>query len=416
MKKFLPAVFSFLSLPIFAQELVQVNYGMSYAQHVFYRLSDDETANFDNGTWDVAFTTTGNGVAGIHLNETAVVFGQEAVLFLAPTDNFDDPIDPADLTERLLNDEQSWEFGAFNSPRDPGNPNDFGWGLLDPGTGAITGNRVFVLAFKSDAIRKIQIVSYDQGVYTLKHAELDGSDEVILTLDGADFPDHDLAFLSLETGQVLENVPSPWDLLFIRYSSPFDDGAGGIADIMTSGVLTAPGIEVAEARWIVPTEVTYDEYEDSLSANIDVIGSDWKIFNNVTWEIPADLAYFVKTPAGQVWKLIFLDFTGSSTGNVVFSKEELEVSATREEQVVGSFGVSPNPVRDEMDVVFSTKKAGKARLALSNPMGQPVWTGQSDVAAGLNAFEIRNLDVPPGPYFLTIELAGEILTRKILKI
>ncbi len=274
MKKFLPVVFCLLVSPVFSQEFVQVSYGMSYAQHAFYRISDDGTVNIGNNAWDMAFTTTGSGVAGIHLNETAVVFGTEAVLYLAQTSDFNETIDPASLTERLLNDEQSWEYGAFNNPRDPGDPNDYGWGVLDPGTGVITGNRVFVLKFKSGTLRKILIESLDQGVYTVKHADLDGGGEVTLTLDQANFAGQGLAFLNLANGATLNNVPAGWDLLFIRYSSPFDDGSGGQINIMTSGVLCAPGVEVAEARGVVPQEANWEEYEDSLSTAIDVIGSD----------------------------------------------------------------------------------------------------------------------------------------------
>ncbi|MEZ4956599.1 MAG: hypothetical protein R2825_23785 [Saprospiraceae bacterium] len=36
--------------------------------------------------------------------------------------------------------------------------------------------------------QKLQITSLDQGIYTVKHADLDGGNETVLTVNKADFP------------------------------------------------------------------------------------------------------------------------------------------------------------------------------------------------------------------------------------
>ena len=415
MKNFLPAVLILLTSTLFAQELVQVSYSASYGQQAYYRLSDDATANIANSSWDIAFTAFGAADAGIHINETAIVFGTEMALYLAPTDNFDDVINSGDLTERLFNDEMSWDFGAFNSPMDGGDPNDFGWGTYDPGTETVTGTKVFAIRFKNNTYRKIQIVSLEQGVYTVKHADLDGADEVTLTVDKADFTDEKFAFLTLSTGATLDNISTGWDLLFTRYSTPLDDGAGGLVNIMTSGVLTAPGVQVAQASGIDPNIVEYVDYEDSLSSVIDVIGYDWKFFDNTAWILSTDLAFFVKTPSGQVWKIVFLSFGGSSTGNVVFSKEEVVANAVAEESAFDSFSIFPNPSHDETSVVFSLKTQAGIQLALNNYLGQTVWAGSLDAREGLNAVKIPVANLPAGSYFLSLRLDGEVVTEKILR-
>lgn len=57
-------------------------------------------------------------------------------------------------------------------------------------------------------------------------------------------------------------------------------------------------------------------YADSLSKAQDAIGYEWKYFDRNTFQytILDDLAYFVKTPNNEVYKIQFLDFEGASTG------------------------------------------------------------------------------------------------------
>ncbi len=416
MKRLLPVIAVLFATAISAQDLVEVSYGPSYKNQAYYRLSDDATTSLDNSSWDIAFTTYGNNVAGIHFNESAVTFGAEAALYLAPTNNFDDPINAGDLTDRLYNDEKSWDYGAFNSTRDINDPNDFGWGNLDAGTGDIIGSKVFVLRFKNGTFQKLQILSLTQGVYTLKHADLNGSNETTFTVDKANFQDSDFAFLALATGQTLPSIPHNWDLAFLRYAAPNDDGAGGVIQIMSSGVLSAPGVEVAQADNVVPSEVAFADYEDSLSTELDIIGSDWKFFNNVSWTLAADRAYFVKAPDGNVWKLVFVDFGGSATGNVVFSKELVVQTKVGEE--AGAFGnvvLYPNPTSDDATLLFSAKTAGHAHVQVANLFGQNVWTGSCHATAGFNAAQLPLGHLPAGQYLVTAKLGTEVLAQKIVK-
>ncbi len=415
MKRILFPLALLTTLSLSAQDLVQVSYGPSYKNQTYYQLSDDATASLDNNTWDIAFTTYGENIAGIHLNESTVTFGDEAVLYLAPSTNFDDPILVADLSERLYNDEKSWDYGAFNSTRDVNDPNDVGWGYLDAGTGKITGDLVFVLRFKNGSYQKLQIVSLEQGVYTIKHADLDGSNENTLTIDKANFTGVDFAYLTLSSGQTLPSIPIDWDLAFLRYAAPNDDGAGGVIQIMSSGVLSAPGIEVAQANFVDPGDVEFADFEDSLSTDIDIIGSDWKTFNNTSWLLVNDRAYFVKTENGSVWKLVFVDFGGSSTGNVIFSKELIVETGVGEEATFERLSVYPNPTSGDATLLFSAKNSGVTNIGLTNLYGRNVWSGNFVVNAGFNAAQLPLDNLPSGQYFAKIWLGSTLFTKKIVK-
>ena len=412
MKKLLLSLFTLFTFSLLAQEYPEVTYSSGYSEHAFYRLSDNATTNIDNESWDIALSISG---AGVFINETSKVLSAENGLFPAPTNNFDDVVDPNDLTGRLLNDEISWDYGAFNYLKDGNNSNDFGWGLFDPATGVITGNRVFVILFKDGTYKKLQIVSLENGIYTIKHADLDGNNEAIVTVNKADFPDNNFAFLKLSTGQTVDNIPGDWDLLFIRYSTPVSDGGGGFFDLVTSGVLSAPGIEVAEARGIIPDDVVYEDFIDSLKSETDVIGYDWKEFENYMWTIATDLAYFVKKPNGQVWKIIFFVFGGSSTGDVIFEKTTVIANSTTEQTHFDGFTVFPNPLTESSAAIFSIKQSGLIKIRLTNALGQIVWQGKHNATKGLNAIKMPDINIPSGTYFLSLHHKGKVATKVVLK-
>jgi hypothetical protein len=415
MKRIVLSIVLFLPFLLFSQDYVQVSYGPGYVNQDYYRLSDDANTSIPNVSWDIAFTASGDEDAGIFFNEAAGLSQTEMVLFLAPTDNFDDPVNTDSLTQRLLNDEVNWDYGAFNSTRNPDDSLDFGWGTLNPATGVFTGMAVFVVQFRNGTYRKMQILSLGQGVYTFKTADLDGANEVTYTADKADAADAGFLYFSLASGALLDTPPTDWDLLFTRYNTPIEDNTGAFIDFSLSGTLSGQGVQVAQANGVDPETVEYIDYEDSLGTALDIIGWDWKEFDN-GWVLPADRAYFVKTAAGQVWKIIFVTFDGSSTGNAVFSKEQIGTVNTLDAKgVFTSLDVFPNPVSSEATRAFSMKKAGRVQLFLNNQLGREVWSGTIAARAGFNVSELPVFDVPAGQYFLSARFEGEVVTKKLVK-
>lgn len=403
-------------------QIEEIAYGPNYTQQVYYKLSDGSAVNVANTDWDLAFTTIGFQDAGIHLNEAAGSQGAALELYLAPTSDFDALIDPETLGARLYNDEESWNFGAFNAVREAGNFADFGWGQYNPSSNQVVGNKVFVLKLRDGNYKKLEISSLIGTAYNFRHANLDGSEEVQLTLDKSDFPNSGLAFFSLSSGSALSTVPSTsdWDLLFTRYVTSLDDGSGTgtILDYLVTGTLSGQGVEVAKAEGIDPTTVDHTEYANDYLSALDVIGYDWKGFDlgTFSWIIPLDRAYFVKTAEGRIWKLIFFDFEGASTGTVVFEKTDLGlVSAVDSpEGLLSDFTVFPNPVVGEATIALSLAQAGQGRLSLRNAMGQEVWTEQASFPAGFQVRQLPDLGLAAGTYFLSLQLAGTQSTQPLI--
>ena len=388
-----------------AQEFAQISTGPSYGKQAFYTLADDGVTSIANEDWDLALFLD-PGTHGIHFNEaTTSTFGAPAPyleVYLAPVADFDVTIDPSELSDTLYNPESSWAEGAFNTVRDPNNPQDVGWGIVNPSDGSVAGNRVYVIKLRDESYRKLIFDQQAGGVYTIRHAALDGSDEVLLNIDPADYTGSPLALYTFSGNQAFA-APSGWDMAFLRYRGLLYDGNQPLQYAVT-GILTAPGVEVAQADNVEVAAVPFEAYEDSLQNRIDVIGEDWKYFNlsAFSWEIAENRAYFLKLPDGHVWKLEFIDFEGSSTGTATFIKYDLGVvtAVNQPESNFKAFGIFPNPISDgRVNLAFSLKiPSDEVSISVYDLSGRQVWNGAVATHQGLNGVTLQLPKLLPGLY------------------
>ncbi|WP_425420961.1 T9SS type A sorting domain-containing protein [Phaeodactylibacter xiamenensis] len=394
-----------------AQQFREVTCGPNYTLSTYFKFGNQESISLEHNAWDIAFTAQGLQDAGIFLNEAAGLEGTELELFLIPGAEFADNIDLTQLGERLLNDETNWTSGgAFNQMRDPGNPLDYGWGQYDPATQSVEGQALFVLKLRNETFKKLEISSLDGTTYHFRYANLNGSDEQSHTLNKADFPDNDLVYWSFSSNAVVDFIPKAgdWDLLFTRYSTPLDDNEGSTLNYLLTGTLSGPGVEVAQVDGIDPATITFEGYEDSLSTDLDIIGHDWKNFDlgTFSWALPADRVYFVKVANGEVWKLFFVDFEGSSTGNIVFQETNMGVVNTVNHTLFEDISVFPNPARESATIALTLKQAAPVQLNVFNATGQSVWSAVSEEPAGFQTVSIPVSHLPAGTYWLQVQTPG----------
>jgi len=405
-------LFSFTLFQLSAQ-FVEVSYGPGYSQQLFYSLSSQESVSLDDAAWDIAFTAQGLQDAGIFLNEAASSDENDAPLelYLVPGKSYEEVISEDDLGGRLYNDEQSWQYGAFNAMRSENNPLDYGWGTYDPSAMAVEGTQLFALKLRDGSFRKLEISALNGTAYEVRHAAFDGSGELSFSVDKSNHEDTGLVFYSLTANEVVAEVPATgdWDLLFTRYTTPLDDGQGNILDYLLTGTLSGLGVEVAQADGIDPATVEFDAYRDSLQSALDIIGYDWKSFdlNTFSWSLPLDRVYFVKTAEGQVYKLQFVDFEGSSTGVAVFEQTDLGITNSIETSaIVNDFTLFPNPVRDIVTIGLTLEQATRARLQLFSTSGQTVWSAEAQFPAGFQVKELNLRHLPGGTYYLSVQPQG----------
>ena len=410
-----------LSCSLLAQEYVEVSHGAAYAQQTYYSLGDNATTSVAHTEWDIAFTAFGGADGGILINEATQSEGSPLYLYLAPTTDFSETIPEEDLDSLLYNSELSWEDGAFNIVRDVADPFDYGWGVYDFMSHTLNGTAVYAIQLRDGSFRKLEIQSLSGGVYTFRHAALDGTDEQIVTIDKAEFSDAGFAYFSFATGSTIESVPAAWDMVFTRYITPLDDGEGGVLDYLVTGVLTNNGIEVAQADGMEdPYDVNYADYQDLLSSDLDVIGYDWKSFDLSTfsWGLVYDRVFFVRnTETSEVWQVYFIDFEGSSTGNVVFEKTYLGVITNVDDpnSPFAEATIFPNPAPgDEVNVSYTLKESGSVYVSLTDALGRTLWQGQQDSPAGWNISSVPVTNLASGTYFLTLSANGMLMTRSLV--
>lgn len=417
----------FVALPLLAASTIQaqttihqISAGAGYAQSGYFKLEDGTSQQVAHDVWDLAFSNLGVQQAGIFFNEsTATSMGQPtpAIEVYDPlVFDFSELIDPATLTAdmRIYNPESSWADGAFNTMKDPANPFDFGWGVYNPGQFKVTGNRVFALKLRNGQYRKVIFDEYNGSTYSFRIANLDGSNPETKTV-ATDFSNGSpVVYFSFANGTGV-TTPTGWDMVFCRYVTPLFDGTGYIPYAVT-GILSGEGVQTAKASGIDPATVDYNDYLDSLQIRLDVLGYDWKAFSGGAWVVPADVAYFVKTATGKLYKIAFIDFEGSSTGTGTFERTYLGQLSAASDLPAGiqEVLVFPNPVISQLNLSFTATTAAAANLRLLDLSGKNLWSGTARVQSGLNVLEINELpSLPAGNYILNVQLPDGQFSRVI---
>lgn len=419
-------IIAILSLILFAtilsaQEYAQASFGPNYSEQAFFRFSDLSSDNIANESWDIAFSVEGAFSVGVHLNEAVPSsFTGEAPyleLYLAPVASMEEAIDLEMLTDTLYNPETDWDSGAVNSTVDPENPFDMGWGLYDPTDHSVNGNRVYVIKLRDNSYRKFEVTSLIGGVYTFTYANLDGTEETVVTIDGSNF-ESPLALFSFETGEATAS-PSNWDLLFSRYVTILEAEPGEFVNYTVAGVLIGPGVEVAVAEGVDVDDANADDYADDYVTEMTVIGHEWKRFDlgEFSWVLEDSLTFFVKTVDEHLWKVIFIDFEGSSTGTATFEVEDLgTVDINDPESNVATMGLFPNPVEDHFTLSLELKEqADRLNIFLTDLNGKTLWSTTKGAAQGLNVFEFNNLNLPAGMYTLNVQQGNKVVSTKMMK-
>lgn len=340
-------IFAFLN-PIFGQ-VEDVSVGPSYAFQAYYDLSTGEVTQVSNDAWDISFSNIGVQDAGIHINESAAFMSAPLKLYLADVKDWSTVISESDINEEseiLYNPEESWSEGAFNTVKNDENPLDFGWGSYNTSSHTVEGDKIYIIQQRDGTFLKFQVINLASGTYSFKYANLDGSEEVTDTVSKDPTSDRKLIHYSFGNGEV--EMPTDYDLIFQRYSTPLDNGEGGFIDYTVTGVLLAEGVQAVVADGVDTETVDESDYADQYSEDLKTIGHEWKSFSfSEGWLIDDDRAQFVKTKEGDIYKVVFFDFQGSTSGITTLQKTFIGTSSTKEEvQIQDAINIYPNPTSD----------------------------------------------------------------------
>lgn len=374
-----------------------------YMNQSYYNLQSGEVSNISNNDWDLAFDVSAFGAA-IRLNRRI------DNIYVAPIDTADWL--GLDTTGYITWDEYSdgydaWANGALNAPADPEVAEDLGWGLYNTITHATIGNRIFLVKQSGGEFKKLWIKKLASGTYTFVHANIDNTEEATVTILKADYSDKNFIYYELSTATIVDREPASteWDLVFTNYVAEVaPDYYYGV-----TGVLINNQTLVFRSSTLPVEDATYLGGE--FSSIISTIGYDWKSFNmeTFTYDIADSLCYFIQTQTGDVWKLVFSGFNGSSDGKMYFSKEKIETAS------ITSFEGSsilcyPNPSKEIIHVSVLGQNLDQIELYDSN--GQLLFS-TNNIASTNSQIDLTNYS--NGIYFLRVTmLDGNSTNQRVI--
>ncbi len=404
--------------------------GAQYANNVWYSFEDGVVKEEPKDNWDIAFQDGQNG--GIMIN------GQKGIqLFHVPGStelNFGETIDTSGMSEnwnRWINSDEKWGVGAFNLGLDGfESGGEFGWGYYDFNSHSILGETVFVIVLKDGSTWQVLVESLISGVYTVKMANLDGNNETTFTINKNDYEKRNYIYYSIENQQVVDREPmhTEWDLLFCKYEILLEFQPGVSIPYPVTGVKSGVGLRVAELNDVDTENVNTPKLNDiNYSSTITTIGSDWKNFNldDGIYEIVENRVYFaskatVDDPHHGLYKLVFTEFEGSSTGNIAFEQEDLTgTSVSDDEHMVGKFALYPNVINrgEGFTAIFDAFVLNNSNIEISivDTNGETIYSGfENGIEVGINQVYLQPENLTGGLYFVVINNGQSTSVNKLI--
>jgi hypothetical protein len=407
MKKIFTSIFILAALIVNAQSADSVTTSGG-ASDVYYDFESGTQVSLDRASWDIGFTSDLMN-SSIIINENA---GVELYLYSADIADWS-IVDTSGLSfNNIYNSEESWAFGAFSNQGT--NHPDYGWGIYNMNTHDIMGNRLFIVKTQTGDYLKVVIDKLDSdGVWFFRTAMLDGSNEKSYEYAKSkeESAAKNFALLNLNSGDFdYSNADTKaWDILFTKYVTTVVQGPVSL-DMAVSGVKINAGCEVAERTG---EDVTSNDTSSlSWGTSITEIGYDWKSFNRGTfqYDFTADLAYFVRTQNGAVWKIWFTGYEGGATGKYVFNTEEIKAGVNGVEKRANlNTNVYPNPTNGVLNI--SNKENEGLNITLLNAQGAVI------LQTTVNAFDATRFDtkdLAKGIYFLQLSTSNVASTQRVI--
>ncbi|MEI7662242.1 MAG: T9SS type A sorting domain-containing protein [Bacteroidota bacterium] len=383
-----------------------------YANEVYYSMKNGVVKASPRSTWDIAFRTAKRS-SSILTNDGAGV-----ILYTYPKADTSGwaAMDTTGLStwKPMYNDVNDWENGAF-SRNASGHP-DYGWAIYNSVTHDLNGDSLFVIKLRDGSFKKLWIIKkYSTlDIYKFRYANLDGTNEKLVSEDISSLTATDFSGYSLEnnTRVSFEPVKSSWDILFTKYMSKQPDGSSYPATCVVSN-------DSVKTKKFHPVSLSYDDFgAGKWDSTRSSIGWDWKVFDmiNFVYKIVDSTVYFVKPVNGDIYKLYFTYFAGSSTGVVKFNLEKA-AGAGISDPAGNDLNVNiyPNPASGRINLNITGKSGEELSFFLTDLTGRQLRADRPfRLTDGLNAFSMDVTGVQPGVYFVTVCIAATKTVTKVI--
>jgi len=287
-----------------------VTMGSDYRYQLFFDLETNKTVSKNKKSiWDLGFETSSTG---FH-----VILNTAKAMFVANTQQ----VDFFAITDTIgLN---------FTWDETSGNIDSTGIGDWK------NTQNVYVLdrGYSSDGthlgFKKIVFISVNATEYSVKFANLDGTNEI--TKQIIKDANYNFTFLSLDNGGKIKTIEPPkedWDFVFTQFTNIFYDQNPPLPYIVTGVIINRNKVEVAKDFTKEYKDVSSSDIPGyTFSTSINTIGYDWKYyaFSESKYITHPYQNYIIKTTEGKYYKLHFIDFYDNlgEKGTPTFEFQEL---------------------------------------------------------------------------------------------
>jgi hypothetical protein len=412
MKPFFTLIFLAIISLSFAQVVEDsVVMGPNYTNDVFYSLSNGEVSQYSGSSWTVAFYNSAMSAA-IMINEAR---GVELYKVTDDVSQFSSIVDTVGIGSwtNLHDVDSTWAaYSAFEGAS-TGSQSNYGWGEYNFSTHIISASRIFMLKTIDNNYYKVMVVKKQTGAFTYRYASLDNAFDTTIVVNVPDYLYQSYAYLNMDNHSLQSREPNAdnWDFVFMKYHTIFQ----GVGYYPVTGAVSKEGLLVAEVQDL-PANADYSGV--SFKGLKNVIGSDWKSFNQATnmYTLADSLTFFVKTTSNEIYKLYFTAFEGGGTGKIKFNKE-LIVSMVGIRDNKESFdlhSVYPNPTKGNAYLVFSTEQSEKIEVTVFSLLGNRVFNARTASNIGLNTIQIDLGNLESGVYLVQISDGTKTTTQKLI--
>lgn len=384
--------------------------GPGYANEIYYSMSDGVVSSYLRNSWDIAVRSR------IMSSSILTNDGTGVILYTYPKSDTSGwaTVDTTGYKtwKALYNDPDDWENGAFS--RNATGGLDFGWGIYNTTTHHIKGDSLYVIQLRDGSLRKlwIQLKKAGEDLVYFRFANIDGSDEHNIMLDCNYYTAKDFIGYSLINNEIVDYQPdiAAWDIVFTKYMS-VQQGQSGVDTVYpVTGVLNNEEVYAEKFMHVAPDFTEYNPYGwDSTRASI---GYDWKAFTGTGYTVSDSLAYFVKTRTGDVYKLVFTKFSGSSSGKIFFKKWKVAGVGFDDQSVIQGVRIYPNPAKDVFDIWFPEAFGTSGTMILYDITGKNIY--QQQIPDTRTKQTVQVSDLPPGIYLLKVSSEKETFLKKVI--
>ena len=384
----------------------QLSLNSGYTNQSFYSMQNGEVLNTSNQDWDIAFST-GSFSSTIRTNDGKGVELYTYQLGDTSAWNNINSSDINNLPELMFNADTSWQYGAFDINQTGGF--DYGWGIYNLQTHHLIGDSLFLIKTINGNWKKLWIKNKISGEYQIKYADIDGNNEIDIIIPALNYSDKNFVYYSLDNDLVLDREPNKedWDITFTKYMTLYPTSQGAFMPYSVTGVFHNDDVTVAQADNI-SSPLTYNNYSlHTFSNMINTIGFDWKLFQG-SYVIVDDRCYFIRDQLDNVWRLTFVNFEGTSTGNIEFNTELVGSTNLEYSEKITTLKTYPNPVNtgDKLTLVYELKSScSKAMVKLYDVAGHEVYNSRLE-NNGLRLHTIDTENLNSGVYIISINIDG----------